>query len=429
MRAQDLADGMKAPSGVNSAFANVSASFSVGMDDPYPLYRQLRRSSPVMEGDLMAQFGIPSVHGGTEGRPAFTLFRYADAMTVLRDGATYSSELIGKGLGALVGDFALTAMGGDEHRRMRGLLQPCFAPDLLRKWKEELFAPVIRDQLVAPLVERGGCDLIEDLGIAFPIRVVYEVLGVMTDSRSAAQYSDWGLQILAAMRRNQTPGTWQGALDASQKLYDAIRLAVEERRAAGATGHDLISSLVNAEFEGRRLDDHEVTNFVRMLMPAATETTTRTFGSLMVLLLQRPELLERIRNDRRLIGKAIDEVVRFEPVASWKNRLVTRDVEIGGVKIPEGAFLSVAVGSANRDENVFPDSETFNIDRPAKLSFGFGFGPHMCLGLFLAKAEIETVVNALFDLCPNIRFDPTKPEAVIRGMHLRGPDSVHVIWD
>ena len=427
---EELIEPLNAPSEVSAAFSSVSASFAVGLDDPYPLYRELRQSSPVMEGDLMARFGVPSVHGGYQGRPSFTLFRYVDAMGVLRDSTTYSNSLIGQGLAPLVGDFALTAMDGEQHRKMRGLLQPCFSHDILKKWKEELLTPVIRDTLIAPLAKRGRCDLIEDFGIAFPIRVVYEVLGVMTDAETAERYSALGLQILAAMQRNtRNPEiVRKNAMAASQQLYDAIRLIVEERRASGATGHDLISSLIRAEFEGRTLNDHEVTNFVRMLMPAATETTTRTFGSLMVLLLERPELLERIRNDRSLVMRAIDEAVRFEPVASWKNRLVMRDVEIRGVKIPEGAFLSIAVGSANRDEDVFVDSETFDIDRPTKLSFGFGFGPHMCLGLFLAKAEIEIAVNAILDVCPNIRFDPDKAPARICGMHLRGPDNVHVIW-
>lgn len=414
---------------VSSAFSSVSDSFSVGLNDPYPLYRQLRRESPVMEGDLMARFGVPSVHGEFADRPAFTIFRYADTMAILKDAKTYSSELIGKGLAPLVGDFALTAMGGEEHRKVRGLLQPCITIDKINAWKEDLFGPVMREKMVAPLAARGGGDLIAEFGLGFPIRVVYEVLGVMTDPETAEYYSALGLSILAALRRDATPEIRGEAMKASQVLYDAIRKIVEQRRADGASGVDLISSLINAEFEGRRLNDHEVTNFVRMLMPAATETTTRTFGSLMVLLMERPELLERVRNDRRLIGKAIDEAVRFEPVASWKNRLVKKDVEIRGVKIPEGSFLSVCVGSANRDEEVFEDSEVFNIDRPAKMSFGFGFGPHMCLGLFLAKAEIEVAVNALFDMCPNIRFDPDKPAAEIRGMHLRGPDAVHAVWD
>jgi cytochrome P450 len=166
-----------------------------------------------------------------------------------------------------------------------------------------------------------------------------------------------------------------------------------------------------------------------MLLPAAAETTTRTFGSLMVLLLERPELLERIRADRALIGKAIDESMRFEPVATFKAREANRDVEIGGVQIPAGSILSMVVHSANRDEEVFENPDTFDIDRRPKPAFGFGYGVHMCIGMFVAKAEVESAVNAIFDMMPNVRFDPDLPQAKIKGVGLRGPEAVHVVWD
>nr|WP_255419138.1 cytochrome P450 [Glaciimonas sp. PCH181] len=88
----------------------------------------------------------------------------------------------------------------------------------------------------------------------------------------------------------------------------------------------------------------------------------------------------------------------------------------------------MATASANRDDAVFEDGDTFSIDRPAKMSFGFGFGPHMCVGLFIAKAEIEVALNAMLDLMPDLRFDPAYPRPVIRGVQLRGPEGVHVVW-
>jgi cytochrome P450 len=200
-------------------------------------------------------------------------------------------------------------------------------------------------------------------------------------------------------------------------------------RKSGGTGDDLISRLIRAEYEGRHLDDHEITTFVRSLLPAAGETTTRTFGSLMVLLLQTPGLYERVRDDRSLVNKAIDEAVRFEPVATFKVRQASKDVEISGVKIPKGAMLQCIVSSANRDEEVFENSETFDIDRKLKPSFGFGFGPHMCIGQFIAKTELSVALNAILDLLPNLRLDPAKPAPKITGAQLRGPHEVHVIWD
>ena len=204
---------------------------------------------------------------------------------------------------------------------------------------------------------------------------------------------------------------------------------VVQRRAAGSEGDDLIGQLLRAEHEGRMLDDHEVTTFVRSLLPAAGETTTRTFSSVITLMMTTPGLIDRIRADRNLIPKLIDETVRYEPVATFKVRETSKDVEIGGVQIPKGSFVQCMVVSANRDEEAFENPDVFDIDRKTKPSFGFGFGPHMCIGQFVAKLELTCAINAILDLFPNIRLDPSKPVPVISGAQLRGVSSIQVIWD
>jgi cytochrome P450 len=149
----------------------------------------------------------------------------------------------------------------------------------------------------------------------------------------------------------------------------------------------------------------------------------------MTLLLQRPELLERVRNDRSLVNKVVDEAVRFEPTSTVKIRQAARDVEIRGVMIPKGAMVQAVVASANRDEEVFENADSFDIDRKPKPSFTFGFGPHMCIGQYVAKMELNIAVNAVLDLFPNVRLDPSKPAPEIAGSMLRGSSSIPVIWD
>jgi cytochrome P450 len=149
----------------------------------------------------------------------------------------------------------------------------------------------------------------------------------------------------------------------------------------------------------------------------------------LLLLLSTPGLLERVRSDRTLIAKLIDETVRYEPVATFKVREAAKDVEIGGVKIPKGAFVQCMVVSANRDEAAFDNPDQFDIDRKPKPSFGFGFGPHMCIGQFVAKVELNCAINAILDLFPNVRLDPSKPTPIISGAQLRGASTLPVIWD
>ena len=110
-------------------------------------------------------------------------------------------------------------------------------------------------------------------------------------------------------------------------------------------------------------------------------------------------------------------------------RETAKEVEFHGVKIPKGSFVQCMVVSANRDEDAFENADVFDIDRKAKPSFGFGFGPHMCIGQFVAKVEISCAVNAILDLFPNLRLDPTQPVPQIGGAQLRGVSKLPVIWD
>jgi cytochrome P450 len=417
---------------MEKSFQSVSDNFGGTLEDPLPFYRQKMAEGPVMKGDILEVLGVPPIFGNAAGRPVYTLFRHADIGTVLRDQDTYTSGLIGEGLGSFMGTFMLTAMDGTYHRRMRSLLQPCFMPVVLKEWRESLIDPVIRNEYVAPLLPAGKADLIKDMGLGFPVRVIYAILGFPDDDPKGMEvFATMALKILSGPKRDpeEAMRARKEALEASQALHDHVLPLVAARRAAGSTGNDLIGRLLRTQSEGVTLTDEQVTDFVRMLLPAAAETTTRTFGSLMILLLERPELLERVRADRKLIGKAIDEAVRYEPVATFKARETARDVEIAGTAIPKGSIVSMVIQTANRDPDVFEDPDTFNIDRPNKPSFGFGYGVHMCIGLFVAKAEIESAVNAIFDMMPNIRFDPERPAPRIKGVGLRGPDAIHVVWD
>ncbi|MBG6961286.1 cytochrome P450 [Pseudomonas aeruginosa] len=420
-----------AQSNLEQVFADVASNYRGADIDLHAVYREMREKSPVLPENFMARLGVPSIAGLDPDRPVFTLFKYDDVMAVMRDASNYTSGFIAEGLGAFFDGLILTAMDGDAHKSMRTLLQPVFMPETVNRWKETKIDRVIREEYLQPMVASKKADIME-FALYFPIRVIYSLIGFPEDRpEEIEQYAAWALAILAGPQVDpeKAAAARGAAMEAAQALYDVVKVVVAQRRAAGATGDDLISRLISAEYEGRSLDDHEIATFVRSLLPAASETTTRTFGTLLTLLLERPELLARIRADRSLVNKAIDEAVRYEPVATFKVRQTAKDVVIRGVSIPKGAMVSCIVSSANRDEDAFENADTFDIDRRAKPSFGFGFGPHMCIGQFVAKTEINCALNAVLDLMPNIRLDPDKPAPEIIGAQLRGPHQVHVIWD
>jgi cytochrome P450 len=416
---------------LESAYSAVSDMYKGADLDIHALCREMRHQSPVHEGDFVARFGVPTNAGMQAGtRPTFALFKYQDVMAVLRDGASFTNGFIAEGLGAFFDGLIILAMDGEQHRKVRALLQPAFMPETVNKWRGKIDR-VIREDFLIPMIGDKRADLM-DFGLNFPIREMYALMGFPEDDpQTYRQYAAWALAMVGGNQIDpaKAPEARRLAGIAVKSLYDEILKVVIQRRAMGSEGDDLIGRLLRAEHEGRQLDDHEVTTFVRSLLPAAGETTSRTFSSVLTLLLTTEGLLDRVRHDRTLIGKLIDETVRYEPVATFKVREAAKDVEIRGVKIPKGAFVQCMVVSANRDEEAFENPDAFDIDRKPKPSFGFGFGPHMCIGQFVAKVELNCAINAILDLFPNVRLDPSKPAPVISGAQLRGASSLPVIWD
>lgn len=412
---------------VSTDFSAVTDSFGGAIDDPFPLYAEMRRMHPVMEGDILRRFGIPSQADFTDtGRPVYTLFKYTDVMEVLKDADTYTSGLLNEGLGQFLGGFVLTGMDGAEHRLARKLLAPGFSSAAVSRWEEKV-ARVVRDEFTRPLAPRGRADLMADFFLPASIRLIYEVIGFPRDRDRAAQFASWGMRIL--MGPMGGAGAAAQALRAAEQFHDNCLAIVARRRADGGGGDDLIGLMLRAEQDGATLDDAEITLLLRQLLPAAFETTARSIGSLVVVLLNDAALLERVRSNRSLVRKAINEGMRWCTPSQFLARQCARDVEIRGVRIAQGSALSLASGSANRDEDVFDDPDRFDLDRNQRPNVAFGFGVHACIGLQVAKMEMAGMVNALLDDLPGLRFDPAVPKPKIAGAQLRGPRRLDAVWD
>jgi len=417
-----------ATSEISRDFAAVSSVYGTDTQDPHAVYREARKNEPIMVGDILAKWNVPSQADYSNlGRQVFTLFRYDDVLQVLRDPKTFTSTLLQEGLGQFLGGFLLTGMDDATHKVARKLLAPAFSPKAIAGWKT-LLTPVVADA-VAKLEPRGKAELMEDLLLPLPVRLIYEIVGFPKDEAKTQEFAARGMRILVGPQRDpeKAKASMAAAFAAARELYDDTLEVVRQRRADGSVGEDLIGYLLRAEADGEMLDDAHITELIRQMLPAAAETTTRSFGSMLVALLERPAVLDRIRNDRSLVAKAVNEGMRWETASQFLARQAAVDVEFHGVKVPAGAALSLCTGSANRDETVFDNPDEFDIDRPQKINVGFGAGVHMCLGMPVAKTEMEAMLNALLDL-PNLRLDPEQPPPVIVGAQLRGPRALHVVW-
>ncbi len=399
--------------------------------NPYPMFAELRGKCPVMHGDLLLQHKVPSMADYmVTGRPTVTLLRYKDIHAVLMNPRDWLSYIVGDGFGAAVDNMLLTAMDGEEHDKFRATLQKPFMRNEIRKLVDTLIRPVVMEEFIARLRPAGKADLVREFALPFPIRAMYAYFGFPHDEDLLSNLASWAIKVVAAPQTDPELAaiTVPQSMVAGQSMYDTLLPIVQAYRARGEMRADILGYMMQVEYEGRRFTDNEITLFIRMLLLAAGETTTRSFANMMVQLLENPDVLEEVRADRTLINKAITETMRRDPTAGAVARIAARDMEVGGVLIRKETAVLLSIASANRDPEAYEDPDRLWLKRPMRPLLSFGFGPHMCMGMHMALAEMEVALDAMLDL-PNLRFDPAYPHPEIRGLNMRGPDALHVLWD
>ena len=178
-----------------------------------------------------------------------------------------------------------------------------------------------------------------------------------------------------------------------------------------------------------RLTDREIDSFVLLLLGAGSGTTWKQMGTTITALLQRPELLEAVRADPQLLRAAIEEGIRWLPTDPMFSRWVMADTELGGIEIPAGSVVHLAIGAANRDPARWDRPDEYDITRKYRPSLGFGQGVHICLGMHVARAEMTIAISALLDRLPNLRLDPDAEPPRFVGMYERGATAIPVLFD
>jgi cytochrome P450 len=371
--------------------------------DPWTPLAELRRTVGILEG---------STSGGTmpgnENAAHFTVLRFDDCARVLRDSATFSSAVYTHLMGPVMGRTILE-MDEPEHRLHRSLAGKAFRQKTLERWESELIAP-LAGELIDQFAARGEAELVQELTFPFPVQVIARILGL-----PRADYPEF--QRLAFALTSVASG-YDVATQASRQLAEYLLPFVQERRAN--PGDDLISELATGEVEGHRLTDEEIVSYLRLLLPAGSETTYCSIGSLLLALLQNTDQFADVKADRALVGAAIEELLRWEPAVPFIPRLARVDTAICDVAVPAGSVVTVALGSANRDETHFQDPDRYDIHREGQPHLAFSSGPHMCLGMHLARTEMRIALNALLDRIPDLELAPGPPGSPTADPHIHG---------
>lgn len=351
-------------------------------EDPYPVLAELRERDPIHRDKDFKQF-------------IFT--RHDDVMAILRNRElwsdprkanpdTFSAEI----LGGEDDEPSMLLMDDPGHRRLRGLVKRSFTPRAVGRWRERARAVAER---VIHGIQETEFDLMERVAGPVPTVVIAEMLGI--DPNMHERFKQWSdASVQGAFSAIQNPVALAASEKAQAELDAFFRSEIERRRRE--TGDDLISDLVAAEAEGDQLSEDEIVSTCNLLLLAGNLTTTDLIGNAVKALLDHPAELAKLRARPELLANAVEEVLRYDSPVVNSGRIAHEDMEIGGVKIGRGESLTVSLAAANRDPDVYPDPDRFDIEREDTHHQSFGGGRHICLGAHLARLEAQETLSVLF---------------------------------
>ena len=338
------------------------------------------------------------------------------ALRVIRDAASYTVDDPRFSTGRVVGP-SMLSLDGEAHARHRAPFAPPFRPLAVRDRFAEVVAAEAR-RLVEELAPAGHAELRRSLAGPLAAYAMTRALGLGSEEVTAVL--GWYDAIVSAVTEI-TAGS--GVPAAGREAFAALRDRLLEVIRSGDRG-----SLLAAAASDTELSDDEIVSNAAVLLFGGIETTEGMIANAVLALLERPHELARVRREPSLLDAAIEESLRLEPAAAVVDRYAAGDVQLDGVSIGHGDLVRVSIAAANRDPTMFADPDSFDLGRPnAGRHLAFAHGPHVCVGVHLARLEARTALSVLLDRLPDLRLDPERPAAV-RGLVFRKPPALHVVW-
>lgn len=351
--------------------------------DPFPWYRTMRTSQPMYydrENDM------------------WQVFRYEDTMRILNDPARFSSELQ-----RLVPEEerknavapSILTLDPPRHRQLRSLITQAFTPHTVARLAPRITEIV--NELLDRVAATGRMDIITDLAYPLPITVIAELLGIPVEDRDRFRHLSYTMV-----------GTDQKAVVRARREMDKLFMRITNERRQHPR-EDLISLLLAAQVDGQYLTERELLSFYALLLVGGNETTAHLIGNAILCFDEHHEVMNSLRNDPTLIPGAIEEVLRYLSPIQRIARLVTEDVTVGGQELKVGQVVTVWIGSANRDDEQFPNPDVFDIRRTPNRHLAFGHGIHFCLGAPLLRLEARIALSILLERFRELQRDRTVP--------------------
>jgi cytochrome P450 len=372
--------------------------------DPHPILARLRAEEPVS--------WLPALDG-------WIVTRRDLAMQVMRDTATFTVDDQRFSTGQVVGP-SMLSLDGEAHKRHR---DPFARPFRLREVRERFTGLVAgeTDRLIDAIEDAGEAELRRSL--AGPLAAAVATFAIGAEDAGVEEVLRWYDAIVASVTEITAGGP---PTEAGRRGYASLRAAIE-----AALERDPDASLVAAAAaDAAGLDRDEVASNAAVLLFGGIETTEGMIANSVLHLLSDPAALAAVRADGSLLAGAIEESLRLEPAAAVVDRYSTRAVRLGEAELGARELVVVSIAAANRDPAVFPEPDRFDLRREnAKLHLAFAHGPHVCIGMHLARLEAHTAVARVLERLPGLRLDPASGSPAPRGLVFRKPPELRVRWD
>ena len=380
--------------------------------DPYPHYERLRSTDPMH----LTAFG------------SYVASRHAEVSLVMRDKRfgkdfvertkrRYGPDIMKEPVFRSMSHWMLQ-QDPPDHTRLRGLVVKAFTARRVEDMRPRI--QQIVDEALDRIIPQGKMDLIEDFAFRLPVTIICDMLGIPKEHREVFYNgSRDGGRILDPVPMTPDEIKAGNANNTMAQMY--FQQLFELRRKQ--PGDDLITQLVQAEEDGTKLSNEELTANIILLFGAGHETTVNLIGNGVLALHRNPDQLALLKANPNLITNAIEEFLRYDSSVQLTGRVALEDIEdLGGKKIPKGESVLCLLGSANHDPAVYPDRpEQLDITRPNVKPLSFGGGIHFCLGAQLARIEAEIAISTLLRRLPDLRLDDAenpewRPTFVLRGL-------------
>lgn len=364
--------------------------------DPHAALAQLRAAEPVS--------WLPALG-------AWLVTRHDLATRAMRDDQAFTVDDPRFSTAQVIGP-SMLSLDGNPHDRHRAPFTPPFRPGPVRT----RFEVPVEEQVAALIDElepRGRAELRRSFAGPLAASIITRALGLEADEVPAVLA--WYEAIVGSVT-SITSG--DGATEAGDSAFAALRIRLMSAIDTGELLHALSGDLTA----------DEIVSNAAVLLFGGIETTEGMICNAVLLLLEHPEALSAVRREPALLDAAIEESLRLEPAAAVIDRYATVDTDLGGSRIAGGDLVRISIAAAGRDPDVFSDPDTFDLRRPnARRHLGFAHGPHVCLGVHLARLEARAALAALLARLPDLRLDPDQP-AEIRGLVFRKPPELQVLW-